>query len=64
MMNGFELRRVQRTRGHTRHGAVHRQWITDANGRAEIAPAVIAAQTTVSRNGTSDAGSFTAMPTA
>jgi hypothetical protein len=37
-------------------------WITDAHGRAEIAPAVIVAQTTVSRNGTSDAGSFTATP--
>lgn len=39
-------------------------WITDANGRAEIAPAVIGAQTTVSRYGTNDAGSFTATPTA
>jgi hypothetical protein len=37
-------------------------WLTDGHNRAEIAPAVIVAQTMVSRNDTSAAGSFTRTP--
>jgi hypothetical protein len=37
-------------------------WLTGGHNRAEIAPAVIVAQTMVSRNDTSAAGSFTMTP--
>jgi hypothetical protein len=38
------------------------KWLTDGHDHSEIAPAVIVAQTMVSRNVTSAAGSFTMTP--